>query len=552
MARRAAVSRRTTAYRMNCPGSLEDCLAPEYDKRENTQTRTVTISNLSGLLVYGVVGRRGGAEWCSTVQGLTGVPITLQSEIASGVLLLQVEEKTYALTYGMGRVYLDPSKIEPGFGLRFAIRSLNPERVREVTRNILDERARVDKNSVPNGQEIDRYFIEEYGEIISRLVGESSDVDLTFTRNGKAKFTLRASDSLNLPLAKKPESLVADLRQLNRVTESAAPVPDLEFVEQLREVKKTDPRYDRLEAQLALAFDNDSRVRLSLAYPRDADEDTIQAQTYRIKIAGSQSDPVDELAISDIVNPLAEVSQSERVHALRKGTIQAFLDELATDPCSGQVSCAKWIACDITLDHEQFFFHAGSWYEIGQGYTEYLTKRVDRVLEKVSPIALPDWPADQPRENDYSKYVASKLVGYTVLDTRRISTSLHRRGIEPCDLVGPHGELIHVKPADTSQPLSHLFNQGLVSADLLNYSSEAREKFIAKVKALGSGRDLGNDWRPRTVIFAIASEQDRTLPDSLFTFAKVALVRCLERLSETLQIDVYVTPIKRIGKPASS
>jgi uncharacterized protein (TIGR04141 family) len=118
--------------------------------------------------------------------------------------------------------------------------------------------------------------------------------------------------------------------------------------------------------------------------------------------------------------------------------------------------------------------------------------------------------------------------------------------VEPCDLFGPAGELIHVKPAGNgSSPLSHLFYQGMVSAELLHFDAEARAAFIKKVKKV-DGREVSPDWRPRHVVFAVASTNRRTRPEAFFTFAKVALVRRVQRLEETLGMRVSVIPVHRV------
>ncbi|MGW4395727.1 DUF6119 family protein [Amycolatopsis nivea] len=545
MTRSPSVARRTTIMKLTSGNKLESHLAEKYrDKLSETPAR-VNLAGYDALLVSGTIGRADGAEWCPIVNKMTGKSINLTSQIASAALLVNVDEETYALTYGMGRVYIDPLRIEANFGIRFAVRALNPEKIREVTRNVLNERARIDRNSVPGGQDIDQYFIEEYGEIVSRLVGECTDENFTFIKKGSSKFTLRATDSLNIPVAKDPEELVSDLRSITKILKTESPVPSLEFVDQLREVKTKDPSYARLEEKLSEAFSPGSSTPLSLAYPRDADQDTIEAQSYRIKMRGSNRDPIDELELNSIIRPLERLSASERIPALKAGYIQAFGDESGTDPVSGDISCAKWIACDVSLDSRQYFFHAGSWFEVGQQYTRYLNKRVEKILSIPTNLELPVWPKSIRTEGEYSTSVADNDNSFTRLDTRRVSSTLHKKGIEPCDLVGPNGELIHIKPADRSAPLSHLFNQGSVSAELFHFDAEARSAFIEKVKKHGGGRDLGQDWRPTQVIFALASEDDRTSPDSLFTFAKVALARCYERICDTLQIKVSVIHIQR-------
>jgi uncharacterized protein (TIGR04141 family) len=76
--------------------------------------------------------------------------------------------------------------------------------------------------------------------------------------------------------------------------------------------------------------------------------------------------------------------------------------------------------------------------------------------------------------------------------------------LEICDLLGPDNELIHVKRAKGSAPLSHLFSQGLVSAQTLRYGpNEVREQFAAEVKRLGNGKALDRDFRPEKVVFAM-------------------------------------------------
>ena len=50
---------------------------------------------------------------------------------------------------------------------------------------------------------------------------------------------------------------------------------------------------------------------------------------------------------------------------------------------------------------------------------------------------------------------------------RSATRSGARSPLEICDLLGPGNELIHVKRAEGSAPLSHLFSQGLISAQSL-------------------------------------------------------------------------------------
>jgi uncharacterized protein (TIGR04141 family) len=118
--------------------------------------------------------------------------------------------------------------------------------------------------------------------------------------------------------------------------------------------------------------------------------------------------------------------------------------------------------------------------------------------------------------------------------------------LEPCDLLGPGNELIHVKRASGSAPLSHLFFQGLISAETLTASDNARAQFAAVVAALSPGRVLDEAFRPRKVVYAILLENGKQLSaDTLFPFSQASLAHAARTLA-MYDIDVEV-----IGIPAA-
>ena len=82
--------------------------------------------------------------------------------------------------------------------------------------------------------------------------------------------------------------------------------------------------------------------------------------------------------------------------------------------------------------------------------------------------------------------------------------------LEICDLLGPENELIHVKRAKGSAPLSHLFSQGLNSAQsLIAGPAVVREQFIQSVASVPHGRSLPCDFKPTKVVYAILLENGK-------------------------------------------
>jgi hypothetical protein len=111
-------------------------------------------------------------------------------------------------------------------------------------------------------------------------------------------------------------------------------------------------------------------------------------------------------------------------------------------------------------------------------------------------------------------------------------------------MLGPDSELIHVKRADRSAPLSHLFAQGVVSMDALKYEADARKALVEMARRQNPGHRIDLDFRPRKVVYAIALGPGRALTvNSLFTFAQVALYRAVKALrNEDVDVEVIGIP----------
>jgi uncharacterized protein (TIGR04141 family) len=95
-----------------------------------------------------------------------------------------------------------------------------------------------------------------------------------------------------------------------------------------------------------------------------------------------------------------------------------------------------------------------------------------------------------------------------------------------------------------SAPLSHLFFQGLISAQsLITGPPSVRERFVATVARMPNGRTLPRDFKPTKVIYAILMENGKLLtPNTLFPFSQATLAHTARILS-TYGVEVEVIGI---------
>ncbi|MDG4830455.1 TIGR04141 family sporadically distributed protein [Solwaraspora sp. WMMD1047] len=543
----------TSLYRLDrvAPtlAGLRTVLNDRYLRENRFEIEERTVAQAPALLVHGTVARER-AEWCDVLTTLTGQEVALGYSSGGGALLIAVDDRVYALAYGtLGRHLVDQGHIDPGFGIAFAVRALVPDEIKQVRRRVLGVSGRIDRNLVAGGQPIRMYGIDKWGEIVGQVCGPTMNPNLTACRRSpsatdrtrtRRPTRVEGSDALRIHLGTSPDDLVADLREIDRVCQRESPLADLEFITQIRPVPPTDPRlpdlHEQLDRRLALADPPD----LALAVPGELLDTIEQVRSYRIRVpkSGRRATLMTDLTLADLLDLAHRVPDGERLTALRNGRITLHADAAGAEEI-GSAAASRWLTAQVAAGTSHLLLQDGHWYEIGDRHREQLRQEIEQILAGPASVTLPPWPAGED-ERSYNDRVAKSGLGLVLLDRRLLRTAQHHRGIEACDLLGPDGELIHVKRADGSAPLSHLFAQGQVSADALTYQADARQ---ALVRMVGSHR-IGPAFRPRKVVYAIALGAGRTLTvDSLFTFAQVALYRAMKALrNEGIEVEVIEIP----------
>jgi uncharacterized protein (TIGR04141 family) len=523
---------------------LHDAVDHRYLRKNDFAIEERLVAGAPALLVHGAVPRER-ADWCDVLASLTGETIDLGFSSGGAALLVAVDDHVYALAFGtVGRHMIDLDLANSGFGIGFAVRSLAPDEIKQVRRRVFGTTGRVDRNMVPGGQHIRMYGIDKWGEIVGQVCGRAFNPNLTVCRSTRKATPVEGSDALRIHLGVEPENLLADLREINRVCKQEPPFADLEFITQIRPVPTRDPRLPELEEQLDQLLASPDRDEIGLAVPGRVLSEIERIQSYKLRVpkSGLRAARLSELTLADILSQTSGVPDGERWGSLCTGRITLYADTTAEEEI-GSTAASRWITAQLAHGASQLLLHEGGWYEIGDRHREFLRHEIEQILAGPASIALPAWTADLPEEADYNAHAAS-VCGLTLLDRRLLRTGQHHRGIEACDLLGPNNELIHVKRAKGSSPLSHLFAQGEVSVDALRYEADARTALVNMVRRQRGARAIDLDFRPRKVIYAIALGSKKTLTvNSLFTFAQVALYRAMKALrNEGIEVEVIGIP----------
>jgi uncharacterized protein (TIGR04141 family) len=252
------------------------------------------------------------------------------------------------------------------------------------------------------------------------------------------------------------------------------------------------------------------------------------AESFKVRLGGS-SEIYDELDASQLVAAVGHKPDGDRLPALRAGRIGMFADTECAQPLSRNTPVDHWLTAEVSEEGVHYFYWQGQWYEIGAEYLATVESRIAELLARPASVTLPPWTktseAEEHDEDWYNKEIA-KQGGYVLLDKNTVHTKrLRGGGLEIADALGPDGQLVCIKKADSTAPLNHLFAQGRVAIETLRYDHEARQKFLAKLQRLAPGHPLDTSFSTPVLVFGIMLKDGIPVTvNSLFAFAKISLL----------------------------
>ena len=198
---------------------------------------------------------------------------------------------------------------------------------------------------------------------------------------------------------------------------------------------------------------------------------------------------------------------------------------------------------EIEYQGNSYCANNGRWYRIDAGYKSSIESEYEKI--PLYDERLPDYRAGE-REGPYNqRVVEASPDSKFLLDKKTVYYGGRSSQVELCDVLREDGSFIHVKRYSGSAALSHLFNQGYVSAKLIKADPDFRaaaQKIVDHVVL--SDFNLGKDCVKR-VVFAIISKYGGDRPEIPF-FSKVALDAVRSQLA-AMDIPVSITRIREVS-----
>ncbi|MGA6164206.1 DUF6119 family protein [Amycolatopsis magusensis] len=464
------------------------------------------------LFVHAMSAQR--SKWTDNVLPIVKDPKDLnrlRSQSSSGVLLVELRGRVFALTFGYGYHAVDGKVIEPGFGLKVTVNVISADAVVSADTKGFNRGARSQKTILPAASQMADLGIETADEWVRQLSGKVDGEEFAATASG--------ADSLRLSI--KDFSLVNLSQKLGEILEfykADRYKKNFGFIDNFMRIDKKDPVVSSLDAQVdAMLKARDSALAFAAPDPFE------QKDVHNYRLTCRRKLVIDELTNLDVFRCLDQFSVAGE--AGKKVYVEA-LDEQG-NPVDRRLSLYEYIQAEIELDGSRYALTSGAWFRIDRDYLKRINDYVSSITDLSGRLKMHDWDkkaldadeSDKTAEGSYNRMVAKDL-GYELLDKKDLYFSRYEK-IEICDLLTRDKELICVKSASKSSTLSHLFAQGQVSA-LLMHEKKYQEKLLWHLSKLSKSPRYGQpeDW---TFVYAIAIDKHEPLAKSLFFFSKVKL-----------------------------
>ena len=449
-----------------------------------------------------------------------------------GVLLTKINIKSnsfriFAVTFGHGRFLLDTSRIEDRFGLKTVLNLIKPDAIRVINKKDISN---VPKHSIEQRSKVGNRF--DFGINIEQelLQGITGKVKL----NSEKEFgkTISGSDSLSLLAKINFGGLNIFLRSCYYKYVSGTYKADFDWIDQITPVKKPDQINRLNDALIRRIKDNQFGENIWLAVPEIVEWQLIKNFVYDNK----PSAEYDDIFMENFVETLSSEELSDiNIDFLKKIKINA------NNPDGDSIYSWSIYDClygELTLYGKTYLLSNKEWFQIEDQFVKKINSFYDETIAESPSLSFTFPNYDDSNEAEFNKSV-SKITGLILMDKKNVHYGGRHSQIEFCDLISASNEIFHIKKSGGSNVLGHLFNQGLVSGELM----KADPEFIRLVnEKIGGGYSLPEsiDTRNFKIIFGILTkiQSNITLP----FFSKIALKNVFSRL-RALGYQAYLMKI---------
>jgi uncharacterized protein (TIGR04141 family) len=454
--------------------------------------------------------------------GFFGIQKPLNQVSKGAIIFLQASGRWFALCFGHVAHNLKDESYEYDFGLRVTLNCVDPDKLRST--DILEPSgAKRQRTQLPTAGDLTFFDVDGDSTILKSLTGKVKDEHKDVFKNATGSSNIRISSSVD---AAGLIQLCEKLLGLYQEETYKTAFPDIQNISPVR-----DPTViAQLNDQLLNAFQAKEDA-LALSVPDIVD---FGDGLWGSFVGAGTGKVYDDIFIDRYHEYLDEAGVD--INAVDVDTLKRHQLLLTNDDGSvvrDRHSIFKSLVFDTTLNGgaESYHLCEGNWYLIDSNYVARLKAFLDPLCQDTT---LPDF--SHANEAAYNLAAKRDLPRRLCLDQTNISPSGQKQ-VEPCDIyevVDDRAVLHCVKISTLSAQLSHLFNQGTNSVNLMRSEPAALTNMQALVSEGLADAEMQALIAPLAsdkfrVVFGIVTHKEKDAKsDNLPLFSRISLMRCMK------------------------
>jgi hypothetical protein len=388
---------------------------------------------------------------------------------------LSAAGRVFAVAFGFGRHWIDEAQIVRRFGMIVTLNVVHPDRIRSVDREEFDTIQRKTRSQTSISSNIDNFGLNIQRDLVRSVTGQPEDTTFAAHVTGADNLIMSAA----VTFERLGDKCAQALAQFN-----------------------TNHYRDR--------YALDTQEHRGFLYPRE-----------RIGTELHQDLRIEDLLLS--INDPATIT----VDDLKRWKIREFT--VSEETPSRQFSVYNATIYEVTQGAKLYVLSFGEWFEIAQDHVAEVNRQIGQIPDHAG-LDLIDARVGEA-EGDYNRRAAAASNGDLALfDAAPVPYGGGRSSIEICDLLSLNRIFIHVKAKTKSSTLSHLFAQGLNSAQAFRdarFRQLALGRCPASHHAIFNGEPRSSDF---TITYAIITPAAGDLRNALPFFSKQSLANAGEML----------------------
>ena len=478
-------------------------------------------------------------------EGFGDVPEGIFTGGAGAAIFIPAGDRTMAVCFGHVHIALNDDAFERQFGLKVTLNSVPRGKLRTLDLATPDAVTFQKRVQASKDSDLQAFGVDMLRDL-ARVAGGTPN-DMTFARFVAGK------DSLSITCEVEANTLQDKCAQILTVYGQKTYQTEFAWVDNMKRITEKDV-IAKLDANLFNAIADlraGNATDLHMAPPEIVDY--TEGSELHYNGFGSHGKTFHSLSIEDYIAELERCSFSGDISNLKDAHRIAAKRE-GEDEFSEKwriYDCFVFETSLVSGKSQQYFvLFSGDWYRIEKKFKDRVEAYFD-AIKKVSLIGATTCRNEQALIAD----IHANRPDLLKLDKEPINPGgVKYANLEACDFFSSEKQFIHLKDGHSSGPISHLWSQGVVSAEAFVSDPEFRKKLRAKAKSFGRGFEehfpkssekvVRDDYE---IVFGIMRKPYADGTVGLPFFSKVSLQASVERITQF----GFPVAIELIEKPAS-